>query len=619
MLCHRAFTGVVGGERQLQIPGIAIDEAGQLTRAAPNVLFRIEWVLDLEPARGFRHQLHQPHGTTTAHRLRVVIGLDPYHRIDQPRIQPVLLTDMLHEPPKISPIERGHAGGRRCGSFSGGRSNLRHEQHCGKGRDHLSHPCIMTNIDQKGGIVAEPTTPDDQPFVDLMRRAGVAQAAVESFLFHFHRLAGGERGLLAESDIDPVSELPTMSALGQYRARGRQALGSVVVIKLNGGLGTSMGLDRAKSLLRVRDGLTFLDLIARQVLSLRDEVTAEIPLLLMNSFRTAEDSRALLAEYPDLACRSLPLDFLQHRVPKVDEVELLPAEHPEDPELEWCPPGHGDLYTALETSGVLDRLLEAGVEYAFVSNSDNLGAVIDSRIVGYMVEEGLDFILEAAERTEADRKGGHLCRLGSGRLALRESAQCPPDAVDAFQDVSRYGFFNTNNLWLRLPALAEALRGHGGFLPLPTLVNRKHVDPRDPASPPVFQLETAMGSAISFFEKAAAVQVPRRRFSPVKNTDDLLAARSDAYELTDDRRIALHPDRNEPPNVRLDPAFFKLIDDFESRFPAGTPSLRRCSSLTVEGDVTFGSAIAVKGEATIRSDRPAKVPDGAVLTGKITL
>jgi UTP--glucose-1-phosphate uridylyltransferase len=243
--------------------------------------------------------------------------------------------------------------------------------------------------------------------------------------------------------------------------------------------------------------------------------------------------------------------------------------------------------------------------------------VIDSRIVGYMAEERLDFVLEAAERTQADRKGGHLCRLGNGRLALRESAQCPPEAVDAFQNVARYAFFNTNNLWLRLPALAEALRRHGGFLPLPTLVNRKHVDPRDPSSAPVFQLETAMGSAISFFEKAAAVQVPRRRFSPVKNTDDLLAARSDAYELTDDWRIALHPDRQTPPNVRLDPAFFKLIDDFESRFPGGPPSLRQCSSLTVEGDVTFARNVVVEGVARVRCDRPATIPDGAVLTGDV--
>ncbi len=467
--------------------------------------------------------------------------------------------------------------------------------------------------------MAAPTIPDDQQFVDLMTRAGAAQAAIESFLFHFHRLASGDRGLLAERDIAPVSELPTLRELGRYGKRGREALGHVVVIKLNGGLGTSMGLDRAKSLLHVRDGLTFLDLIARQVLSLRDEVTAEVPLLLMNSFRTAEDSRTLVEQYPELPCRGLPLDFLQHRVPKVEEENLLPATHPEDPELEWCPPGHGDLYTALETSGILDQLLNAGVEYAFVSNSDNLGAVIDNRIIGYMAEEGLDFILEAAERTKADRKGGHLCRLGNGRLALRESAQCPPDAVDAFQDVSRYGFFNTNNLWLRLPALAEALRARRGFLPLPTLVNRKHVDPRDPASTPVFQLETAMGSAISFFEKAAAVQVPRRRFSPVKNTDDLLAARSNAYELTEDWRIALHPNRVAPPNVRLDPEFFKLIDDFESRFPSGPPSLRACVSMTVEGDVTFGSAVTVRDEATIRSDHPANVPDGAVLTGELTL
>jgi UTP--glucose-1-phosphate uridylyltransferase len=307
-------------------------------------------------------------------------------------------------------------------------------------------------------------------------------------------------------------------------------------------------------------------------------------------------------------------------VPKILSDGMVPAVFPDNPELEWCPPGHGDLYTAIAASGLLDRLLEAGIEYAFVSNADNLGAVLEPAILGFMIAERADFLLEAADRTAADRKGGHLCHLRNGRLALRESAQCPPEAEAAFQDVSRYRYFNTNNVWLHLPALSELLTEHKGFLPLPTIVNSKTLDPRDPSSPPVVQLETAMGTAISLFPRAAAIRVPRHRFSPVKNTNDLLAVRSDAYELTEDSRVVLHPDRATPPVVRLDERFYKLVDEFDRRFPAGPPSLLRCSSLVVEGDISFGAGVVVEGNAVVRTEEGgAALPDGARVQGEVSL
>lgn len=462
---------------------------------------------------------------------------------------------------------------------------------------------------------APSANPGEEPFLELMQREGLPRAAVVSFQLNLRRLLGGERGLLAETAVSPLARLPDAEGLGAHRRTGADALRRTAVIKLNGGLGTSMGLDRAKSLLEVRSGLSFLDLIARQVLALRRESGAAVPLLLMDSFRTVEDADRVLARYPELPRDGLPLSFLQHRVPKVDAVTLAPAFSPADPELGWCPPGHGDLYPALGSSGVLDALLAAGIEYAFVSNADNLGAVLDPAILGFMADEGIDFLLEAAVRTAADRKGGHLCRLEGGRLALRESAQCAAEDEAAFQDLRRHRFFNTNNLWLRLPALAEALTAHGGYLPLPTLVNRKTLDPRDPSSPAVYQLETAAGSAISLFERAAAVQVPRRRFSPVKNTDDLLAVRSDAYELGADWRLTLATGCSRPPVVSLDPRFFKLIDRFEARFPCGPPSLLRCGSLTVEGDITFGAGVVVDGDVVLRASRPMTIPDRSALTG----
>ena len=462
-----------------------------------------------------------------------------------------------------------------------------------------------------------PKMPSIQPFVDLMQSAGVPTPAIASFRLHYQRLLNGEQGYLSEKHIQPIESLADSEDFGDYLETGRSAMTRAAVIKLNGGLGTSMGLDRAKTLLPVRDNLCFLDLIARQMLSLRKAEGAEIPLVLMNSYRTSRDSERVLDTYPELPVADLPLGFLQNKVPKVLEEGLTPAENDDQPELGWCPPGHGDLFTAIKGSGLLDQLIERGIEFAFVSNADNLGAALDPSLLGYMVAEGVEFMLEAADRTRADRKGGHVCQLLDGRLALRESAQCPPEEAGVFQDVERHRYFNTNNLWVHLPALNRLLEDHGGFLPLPTVVNRKTLDPRNPMSAAVFQLETVMGTAISLFPKAAAVRVPRRRFSPVKNTNDLLGVRSDAYDLSADGRIGLHVGRREPPVIRLDEGFFKMIDDFEKRFPNGAPSLRLCDRLTVEGDVTFGSGVAIEGEAVIRAGAKASVPDGTIIQGKV--
>ena len=458
-----------------------------------------------------------------------------------------------------------------------------------------------------------------QMFVKRMREAGVSAPAIASFRLHYQRLCGGEKGFLPEKDIRPIGSLPDSETFYEYFEAGQSVMASAAVIKLNGGLGTSMGLDRAKTLLPVRGNLTFLDLIARQVLSLRKQVGTEIPLVLMNSYRTSQDSDRALAGYPELQVAKLPLGFLQNMVPKVLEDGLTPAEHDKRPKLCWCPPGHGDLFTAIKGSGLLDQMIERGVEYSFVSNADNLGAALDPSLLGYMVANDLDFMLEAADRTPADRKGGHLCQLLDGRLALRESAQCPSEEEEIFQDVSRHHYFNTNNLWVHLPTLNRLLEEHGGFLPLPTVVNRKTLDPRDPMSPRVLQLETVMGTAISLFPNAAAVRVPRRRFSPVKNTNDLLGVRSDAYDLSPDGRIVLSAGRSEPPVIRLDEDVYKMIDEFEERFPNGAPSLRLCNRLTVEGDITFGSGVAIEGEALVRSESRACVPDGTVIRGTVDL
>jgi UTP--glucose-1-phosphate uridylyltransferase len=454
-----------------------------------------------------------------------------------------------------------------------------------------------------------------QASIDKMRSDGVADAAIDTFAELYERLVAGDRGLIGEDDIEPVASLPDADALP---AGADAVLDQVIVLRLNGGLGTSMGLDGPKSLLEVRDGLTFLDIVARQVLALRARTGARLPLVLMNSFSTRAPSLERLARYDDLPVDGLELDFLQNKEPKLVEDTLEPVTWAADPALEWAPPGHGDLYPALVSSGMLAALLEQGYRYAFVANVDNLGAVLDPRILGWMAHEEIPFLMEVADRTPADRKGGHLARRASdGGLVLREIAQTPEADVDAFQDIERHRYFNTNNLWLDLRALDARLRAGGGVLALPMIVNRKTVDPRDGDSTPVVQLETAMGAAIGVFDGAQALRVPRRRFAPVKTTNDLLGLRSDAYVVDDAFEVTLAPQRSGPPLIDLDAAFYKRVGDFEARFAAGAPSLLGCVSLDVVGDVAFGADVVVRGEVRVENDgaEQRRIADGTVLEG----
>ena len=392
-------------------------------------------------------------------------------------------------------------------------------------------------------------------------------------------------------------------------------LGATVAIKLNGGLGTSMGMERAKSLLPIREGATFLDLIVRQVLSVRARWGVRLPLLFMNSFRTRDDTLAALAAYADLPVAGLPLDLLQNREPKLLSDDLSPVSWPDDQSLEWCPPGHGDLYTALAASGVLAQLLDEGIRYANVSNADNLGATMDERVAGWFARSGAPFAVEVCRRTLADRKGGHLAiRRRDDQLVLRDSAQTAPEDADAFADITRHHYFNTNNLWLDLRALDDMLRRTDGVLGLPLMRNVKTVDPTDKTSPEVVQIETAMGAAVEVFAGSQAIEVDRSRFLPVKTTNDLLALRSDAYEVDEGGGVRLAPGCDEAPYVDLDPDHYKLLADFESRFPAGPPSLVEARALRVRGDWTFGGAVVVRGDAKVPADgSPGAIPDGAAL------
>lgn len=459
---------------------------------------------------------------------------------------------------------------------------------------------------------------------EKMNAEGLHSLCVRTFSFYLDQLIEGASGFIGEDDIDPLDEVKHFEELDIYHQKGIELLGQTVMVKLNGGLGTSMGLDKAKSLLPARGDATFMDLVIRQVTSLRARYNVGLPLICMNSFRTDEDTRPLLEKNSDFMERQgeIPVAFLQNKVPKVLINSLLPASWPEDPSLEWCPPGHGDIYSAMIQTGILQQLLDKDYRYAFFSNADNLGAILSPLFPGFMEQEGYEFIMEAAVRTAADKKGGHLARAKDGRLLLREKAQAAPEDNDEFQNISRYRYFNTNSLWIYLPALQRLMEETDGIPGLPLIRNEKSLDPRDPESPGVYQLETAMGTAISCFEKAAVIEVPRTRFAPVKTTNDLLDLWSDNFIDTREGEVLPNPEKIKTKIViNLDERFYKKIDDFESRFPYGAPSLATCTSFTVQGDIEFGKNVTLTGDIFVcnQTNKRAYVPDNSVLTGEIFL
>jgi UTP--glucose-1-phosphate uridylyltransferase len=324
-----------------------------------------------------------------------------------------------------------------------------------------------------------------------MEHENLPTVVIDNFIYYYNKVISGETGIIYDNEIECVriNEIDNLDDLSEYYEAGRKIINKSVRIVLNGGLGTSMGLKKAKSLIEAREGKRFLDIIVGQA------EKSHVTLALMNSFKTHCDTVDALKK---MNLPVFPVLFLQHKYPKILREGFGPAVWPENRELEWNPPRHGEIYTALHTSGILDKLIDDGILYAFISNADNLGATLDESLLGYFAEVGFPFLMEVAERTPSDLKGGHIARHRNGRLILREAAQCPVNELDAFRDTSCYRFFNTNNIWINLSYLKELVKKQGS-VHLPLILNPKTLDPGDNGSPRVYHIETAMGAAISLF------------------------------------------------------------------------------------------------------------------------
>jgi UTP--glucose-1-phosphate uridylyltransferase len=461
--------------------------------------------------------------------------------------------------------------------------------------------------------MSRPKIEDHLPaFVEKMQNEGLQPLVIDTFAYYYNQVVTGETGLVFDREIQPLEphEIADFNDLKKYAAAGRHALDQAVRIVLNGGLGTTMGLTGPKSLIEAKNGKSFLEIILKQT------ENSGVQLALMNSFNTHD---ATLAALSKLKPSPNPLQFIQHKFPKIQRQNLSPAIWPQNPELEWNPPGHGDVFTALNTSGMLQRLLESGIQYAFIHNLDNLGACLETSLLGYFAEHQFPFMMEVAEKTAADIKGGHLARHKNGRLILREAAQCPQDEIAAFQDIVRYRFFNTNNIWINLNSL-NILFEEDHTIHLPMILNPKTVDPRNKSSSAVFQIETAMGAAISLFDGTTAVKVPRTRFFPVKSCNDLLSLRSDCYVLGEKENLGINPKRvaaRRPDiiKIKLDPNFYGKTDLLEERFQEGLPSLLDCESRSIEGNVYFERDVTIKDCVSIKNSHaaPAVIKKGTMI------
>ena len=397
--------------------------------------------------------------------------------------------------------------------------------------------------------------------------------------------------------------LPDFSSLSypEHSQTARQ-LSKLVVGKLNGGMGTSMGCVGPKSLIEVRDKKSFLDLIFEQIESLNREWDQNIPLLLMNSFYTHDKTQA------HLSTLELSLEitsFLQNKFPRLYSENLSPLTPDKFGDQAYYPPGHGDFYQCIWQQGILQKLIDAGREILFISNADNLGAVVDPVILNYMDEFNIPFLMEMTAKTPADVKGGTLYQQ-DGKLKLLEIARVPDEKLHEFYDQKKFKVFNTNNIWINLIALNNRMKKNS--LELSVLVNRKNIK-----GMPIVQLETAIGSGLECFEGALGLSVSRERFLPVKKTDDLLLVRSNLFSLNNGKLIR-NPERKSDslPIVDLG-AFLQNIENFQNSFPI-IPDLVGLEELKVNGIVRFKGECSLKGKVHLQGLKEALVlPSGVVI------
>lgn len=427
--------------------------------------------------------------------------------------------------------------------------------------------------------------------------------------------------VISAPSSDQVIDYKTLPAAATVSSeRTSTLLSKLVILKLNGGLGTTMGCTGPKSLIEAHDGHTFLDLIVAQLQHLNTTYHTSVPLVLMDSFNTHAATVAALEKYGNSGVEIHT--FLQSQHPRfyADTHDTV-AHALGGPNSEWYPPGHADVYASLVNSGLLERFLADGKEYLFISNSDNLGATIDIAILSYMASCGAGFVMEVTPKTLADVKGGTLVwNAAQRKIKLLELAQVPPEHVKDFESIDIFKIFNTNNLWVRLDQVGPLVASGRLADEMDVIVNRKTLGD----GKTVIQLEIAAGAAIQFFEGAKGVCVPRTRFVPVKTTNDLFLLESNIFKAVDGVVMRASSEGGDDggdvpplPMVQLGKEF-KTVEEFGKRLSGGIPDISKLKSLKVSGDVSFGKNVVLVGEVEISVTDGSRlvIPDGTVIENR---
>ncbi|EFO96774.1 hypothetical protein CRE_17186 [Caenorhabditis remanei] len=398
----------------------------------------------------------------------------------------------------------------------------------------------------------------------------------------------------------------TLKDLPTFDEKRTNILNKLAVIKLNGGLGTTMGCTKAKSLIEVREGYSFMDLAVLEHQRMCETFGVDTPLYLMNSFYTDDDTKAYLAEKGYNKVKT----FVQSKCPRLDAATNLPIEDDTQQwgDDAWCPPGHGNIFQSLQNTGVLDQLISEGREIIFVSNIDNTGANTSFQIVQLMIDQNVDYVMECTQKTHVDVKGGTLIEINNQMMHL-EMPQVPPENLPDFCSTKVFKIFNTNNIWVNLNAVKKLLPDIKSEI----IVNKKNVRGRE-----VLQLEFSIGGCIKNFPNALCVHVERNRFRPVKNLGDLLSLRSSLCDLDRETfKIHHNHEMGVPPVISLDASIYTSVDEVDKRFPHSL-IMKHCTEFNVVGDVHFGKNIQLTGKVTVesKSEKPATVPDNTVLKGE---
>lgn len=437
-----------------------------------------------------------------------------------------------------------------------------------------------------------------------LERLGMSPAGIQNFSYLIQKYHSGPAKI---SDWKSVQS-PSTDSLLQYdsldapdESNLQNQLSRLVVCKLNGGLGTSMGCKGPKSAIPVCGDKSFLDLIVDQIAHFNHQYNTQVPLLLMNSFYTHDDTLKMVRRYGKrLAVQS----FCQNQFPRLNAKTGHPIGEKFGREA-WYPPGHGDFYSCIQEQGILDQFLQQGRDILFVSNADNLGAEIDRKILNLMASRPIPFLMEMTPKTSADVKGGTLYQQGE-KLKLLEIARVPDEHLNEFCGQEKFKVFNTNNIWINLAQLKAKLEE--GPMDLGVIVNKKSV-----GDLPVVQLETAIGSALDSFASAVGLTVSRDRFRPVKTTSDLFLIQSDLF-VREKGVLRINPERQTKnlPLIQFGETL-KHLEDYNSRIPE-VPSLHKLKSLEIRGDVRFSGRATLEGDIRlIANDKPLVIEEGSFL------